>query len=106
MNKESVFHLVITLKAPYALLQILGRRISFGRTTTICIDRLLCSSLVSFELFNLWTIHVLHDLISLPLFETEAKTFVRVVFVIGLIFVVFDLDEVGILGRRVEGERD
>ncbi len=49
---------------------------------------------------------MLHDLISLPLFETEAKTFVRVVFVIGLIFVVFDLDEVGILGRRVEGERD
>ena len=49
---------------------------------------------------------MLHDLIRLPLLEGEAQPFVRVVFVVGLVLVVFDLDEVGVDGGGVEGEGD
>ena len=49
---------------------------------------------------------MLHDLIGLPFLETEANPFVRVVLVVGLIFVVFDLDEVRVDGGGIEGERD
>lgn len=45
-------------------------------------------------------------MIRLPLLEAEADPFVRVVFVVGLVFVVFDLDEVGIYGGGVEREGD
>lgn len=49
---------------------------------------------------------MLHDLIGLPLLEGEADAFVRVVLVVGLVLVVLDADEVGVLRGRVEGEGD
>ena len=45
-----------------------------------------------------------HNLISLPLLEREAKTFMRVVFVVGLILVIFQLNEVGVDRRGIEGQ--
>ena len=47
-----------------------------------------------------------HNSISLPFLEREAETFVRVIFVICLIFVVFDADEVRVYGVGVKGEGD
>ena len=58
--------------------------------------------LISLELSNFWTIHVLHDLISLPLLERETKAFMGIVLVVGLILVVLDLDKVGIDCGRVK----
>lgn len=75
-------------------LQIFGGRATLSRSTAICIGCLFCGSLVSFEFFDLWTIQVLHDLVGLPFLETKAKTFMRVIFIVGLIFVVFDLNEI------------
>lgn len=49
---------------------------------------------------------MLHDLIRLPLLEAEAEALVRVVLVVGLVFVVLDLDEVAVDGGGVEGEGD
>lgn len=94
-----------TCRTSHNDLKVLGRGLSFSRSAAICLDRLLPSSLVSFELFDLGAIHVLHNLVGLPFLEAEAKAFMRVVLVIGLIFVVFDLDEIRVLGGRVQGER-
>ena len=49
---------------------------------------------------------MLHDLIRLPLLESETQPLVRVVLVVGLVLVVLDLDEVGVDGGGVEGEGD
>ncbi len=45
-------------------------------------------------------------LICLPLLEAETQALMRIVFVISLILVVLDLNEVGVDGGGVEGERD
>lgn len=57
---------------------------------------LLASSLVGFERLNLSAVHVLRHLISLPLLESEAKSFMRIILVVRLIFVVLDPDEVAV----------
>ena len=49
---------------------------------------------------------MLHDCIGLELLEGEAQSLVAVVFVVGLIFVIFDLDEVTVDGVWSEGEGD
>jgi len=49
---------------------------------------------------------VLHHGIGLPLLEAEPQPFMRVVLVVGLVFVVFDLDEVVVDGVGREGEGD
>lgn len=67
---------------------------------------LLAGPLIRFKLLHLRTIHMLHDLIRLPLLEGEAQPLVGVIFVVGLILVVLDLDEVAVDGGRVEGEGD
>ncbi len=67
---------------------------------------LLPRALVGLKLLHLRAIHVLHDLVRLPLLEAEAQAFVAVVLVVGLVFVVLDLDEVGVYGCGVEGEGD
>lgn len=67
---------------------------------------LLTRPLVRLEFRHLGAVHVLHDLIRLPFLEAETQTLMRVVLVVGLILVVFDLDEVAVDGGRVEGEGD
>ena len=67
---------------------------------------LLPRPLVRLEFRHLGAIHVLHDLIGLPLLEAEPQTLMRVVLIVGLILVVFYLDEVAVDGGRVEGEGD
>lgn len=67
---------------------------------------LLRRALIRLKLLHLRAIHVLHDLIRLPLLEAEAEALVRVVLVVGLVFVVLDLDEVAVDGGGVEGEGD
>ena len=67
---------------------------------------LLPRPLIRLEFHHLGAIHMLHDLIRLPLLEAEAQTLMRVVLIVGLILVVFDLDEVAVDGGRVQGEGD
>lgn len=67
---------------------------------------LLAGPFIGLELLHLLAVHVLHDLIGLPFLETEPHAFVRVVLVVGLIFVVFDLNEVGIDGLWIKGQAD
>lgn len=55
---------------------------------------LLAGNLVSLERLDFFAVHVLRHLISLPLLESEAKSFVRVILVVRLIFVVLDPDKV------------
>lgn len=62
--------------------------------------------LVRLELLDLLAIHVLHDLIGLPFLEREADAFVRVVFVVGLILVELDADEVRLDRLGVERKAD
>ncbi len=49
---------------------------------------------------------MLHNLIRLPLLETKSQPFVGIVFIVGLVFVVFYLNEVGVNGGRGDGEGD
>ena len=60
-------------------------------------------SFISLKLLHLGAVHLLHDLVCLPLLKAETETLVRVVLVIRLIFVIFDLDEVAVDGGWVEG---
>lgn len=87
-------------------LQLLRRRLPLGRPAPIRLHRLLSCPLVGLEQGHLLAVHVLHDLIRLPLLEGEADAFVRVVLVVGLVLVVLDSDEVGVFRLRVEGEGD
>lgn len=87
-------------------LQVLRRRISLSSTTSILPDVLLAGTLVGFESLDLRAVHMLHDLVGLPLLEAEAKTLMRVVLVVRLILVVLDLDEIAVDGSGVEGEGD
>ena len=63
-------------------------------TTTVSVDACLRSALVGLEFGDLWTIHVLHNLVRLPFFEAEAKPFVRIILVVSLVLMILDLDEV------------
>lgn len=47
---------------------------------------------------------MLHNLISLPLLEREASAFMGVVFVVSLILVKFQLNEIGVDSRGIEGQ--
>lgn len=58
---------------------------------------------ICLEHLNLLSIHVFHDIVRLPLLEAEANALVRVVLVVSLVFVVLNLDEIGIHGGRVKG---
>ena len=49
---------------------------------------------------------MLHNLIGLPLLKAKSKPFVGVVFIVCLVFVVFDADEVAVYCFGVEGEGD
>ena len=49
---------------------------------------------------------MLHNLISLPLLKTESQTLMGIVLVVGLVFVVFYTDEVGVCGGGLEREGD
>lgn len=49
---------------------------------------------------------MLGDIVCLPLLEAETQAFVRVIFVIGLILVVLDTDEVRINCGRVKTQAD
>jgi hypothetical protein len=64
---------------------------------------LLARALVRDKQLDLFRVHVLGHLVSLPFLEGEAEALMAVVLVIGLVFVVFDLDEVRVDGGWVEG---
>ena len=57
-------------------------------------------------MLDLGAVHVLDNIVGLPLLEAEARALVRVVLVVGLVLVVLDLDEVRVDSVRVKGERD
>jgi hypothetical protein len=67
---------------------------------------LLTRRLIRLKHSNLLRIHVLGDLIRLPLLECEPKALMTVILVICLIFMVLDEDEVAVHGFWVEGEGD
>ena len=84
-------------------LQIFSRRIALSGATAVLPDMLFTRSLISLKLLHLGAVHLLHNLVCLPLLKTETETLMRVVLVIRLIFVVLDLDEVAVDGGWVEG---
>lgn len=49
---------------------------------------------------------MLHNIIGLPLLKTEPETLVGIIFIVGLVLVVLDLDEVGVFGGGIKGEGD
>ena len=69
-------------------------------------NSLLGRPLIRFELLHFWTIHMLHDLIRLPLLKAESQPFVGIIFIISLIFVIFYPNEVGVCGGGLEREGD
>ena len=81
-----------------ALLWCLTVRIS----RAVLSDWLLSSALVLLKVLDLVAVHVLDNVVGLPLLEAETSTLVRVVLVIGLVLVVLDLDEVRVNGVWVE----
>lgn len=93
--------------AQYLVLrEILLRRLALLSTSTILAHMFLRSVLVSLELCDLGRVHVLHDVVCLPLLECEAESLMTVVLVVCLILVVFYLDEVGVYCVGVERQRD
>ena len=62
------------------------------------------SPLILLKYLHLRAIHMLHDLIGLPLLERKPEAFVRIVLVVSLVLVVFYLDEVRVCGGGVERE--
>ena len=87
-------------------LQLFDWRIPLWPSASILLNTLLGRPLIRFELLHLWTIHMLHNLIRLPLLKTKSQPFVGIVFIIGLIFVIFYANEVGVCGGRLEREGD
>ena len=87
-----------------SILEILYRSITVLSPTTVCPDCILASTLVLLKVLHLLRVHVLHNLISLPLLEREAHTLMRVIFVVGLILVILQLNEVGVDSRGIEGQ--
>ena len=51
-------------------------------------------------------VQMIYNVIRLPFLEVEPEPFVRVVFLVGLIFMIFDLDEVRIDGCGIKRERN
>lgn len=72
---------------------------------TILFHMLLPRIFVGFEYRYLLAIHVLCHLISLPFLECKSKTLVAIVFVICLVFMVLDSDEIAVHGFGIKGER-
>ncbi len=102
-------NIVINLESKFSdqmALQVFHRRVPFSSSTSILPNALLGGSLIRLKLLHLRTIHMLHNLIRLPLLKTESQSFVGIVFIIGLVFVVFYLNEVGVYRGGVEGEGD
>lgn len=85
-------------------LQVLHRRLPLVRA--VLLDFVLAGAFVRLEDLDLVTVHELDYVISLVFLETHAQSLMAVVFVVGLVFVVLDLDKVGVFGGRVEGESD
>jgi len=81
-----------------ALLWCLTVRIS----RAVLSDWLLSSALVLLKVLDLVAVHVLDNVVGLPLLEAETSTLVRVVLVVGLVLVVLDLDEVRVNGVWIE----
>lgn len=89
---------------PISVLQILNWRIS--NSTPILPNMLFPSILILDEILDILTVHMFSNLIRLPLLEREAQSFVRVIFVIRLVLVVLDTDEVRVHCFRVKRECD
>jgi hypothetical protein len=93
------------------MLSISGSKVLLGCLSlliaaTILLDLRLLRRFISLEVFHFLAVHVLHDSICLPLLKAKTDPFVTIIFIIGLIFVVFNLNEVRVDGVRVERKRD
>lgn len=86
-------------------LQILLGSLSLLITSTILLHGFLGSVLVLLKVLHLFAIHVLHDIIRLPLLEAETETFMAVVLVVCLILMVLDLNKVRVYSVGIEGKR-
>lgn len=64
----------------------------------------LASVFVRFEGLDLLAIHMLCNLVCLPLLERETESFVTVILIIRLILVIFHTYEVAVYSFGVEGE--
>lgn len=81
------------------------RRITFLLPCPILSHLLLIRVLIRLKLLQLRRIHVLNHIIRLPFLKRKAQSLMRVVFVIRLIFMVLNLHEVRVAGRRIQGQR-
>lgn len=86
------------------LREIFLGRISFFGSCTILPHVFLRRMFVLLKLLHLRHVQHFRDIVRLPFLEWKSKTFMRVVLLICLILVVFDLDKVRVDRRRVEGE--
>jgi len=77
-------------------LQILLRRLP--SPASIFPNMLFPSIFVRFEHLNLLAIHMLRNLIRLPFLEGESQSLMTVIFIIGLVFVIFYSDEITVYG--------
>ena len=71
-------------------------------TSAVPVYTLLGSGLVLLKVLDLVAVHILDNVVCLPLLEAESQASVRVVLVVGLVFVVLDLDKVRVDSRGVE----
>lgn len=90
----------------YYPLQVLDRGLAVLPPAAVFTSAQLRSILVRLEGCYLGTIHIGRDVVCLPLLERCTETFVRIVLVISLVFVVLDTDEVGVDGSRIERQTD
>lgn len=65
----------------------------------------LVGALILLEFFELGRVHVLYHVVRLPLLETETHSFMTVIFVVCLVFVILDLHKLAVLGRRIQTKR-
>ena len=65
----------------------------------------LACPLICLEQLHLLAIHVLHNVIRLPLLESKPKSLMRVILVIRLVLVILDLYEVAVYGRGIQRQR-
>ena len=96
----------IRLLCRWHSLQVLDRGLTIFASTAIRVDSGFPGTRVLLEELDLFTVHMLRDLISLPFLEAKTDAFMRVVLVVGLILVVLNLDKVRVDGGGIKREGD
>ena len=94
------------IQYPPLYFQIFHRSVSLCRAASVLFDFLLPCALILLEHLHFFAIHVLRHLICLPFLEAEPQSFMRIIFIVSLVFVILDSDEVRVDGVRVERKGD